>query len=280
LLPEKLARLRVIEGLVVTRGRGQGSEFDSLREYVTGDDPRGIDWRASARRDHLVSKQWRPERDRRVLCVLDTGRTSAGRIATGEQEYTDESEVSGEPRLDLAIDAALLLASVAAHAGDKVDLLAIDTSTHVNVSANSSRHLHRINGALATLQPALVETDFGRVVAEVLRTERKRALVVLFTTLDPGALGEGLVPVLPSLVSRHTVFVAAVHDPALDALADRHDSADAIHTAAAAQRGLTELQRVRAALVRHGVSVVDEPATTFASAVTDRYLALKAAGRL
>jgi uncharacterized protein (DUF58 family) len=280
LLPEKLARLRVIEGMVVTRGRGQGSEFDSLREYVTGDDPRGIDWRASARREHLVSKQWRPERDRRVLCVVDTGRTSAGRIATGAREYTAESEVSGEPRLDIAIDAVLLLASVAAHAGDKVDLLAIDTSTHANVSANSSRHLNRINGALATLQPALVETDFGRVVAEVLRTERKRALVVLFTTLDPGALGEGLVPVLPNLVARHTVFVAAVHDPALDALAARHATADAIHTAAAAERGLAELQRVRSALSRHGVSVVDEPATTFASAVTDRYLALKAAGRL
>jgi len=60
------------------------------------------------------------------------------------------------------------------------------------------------------LQPALVETDFERVVAEVLSLERKRALVVLFTTLDPGALGEGLLPVLPNLVSRHTVVVAAV----------------------------------------------------------------------
>src|SRR5690606_27859789 len=129
------ARLRVIDGMVVTRGRGQGSEFDSLREYVAGDDPRGIDWRASARRAHLVSKQWRPERDRRVLCVLDTGRTSAARIAfpggpdadgpgvpadgagptagtgfAGGTGISPESEANGEPRLDLAIDAALLLA--------------------------------------------------------------------------------------------------------------------------------------------------------------------------
>jgi uncharacterized protein (DUF58 family) len=294
LLPEKLSRLRVIEGMVVTRGRGQGSEFDSLREYVTGDDPRGIDWRASARRDHLVSKQWRPERDRRVLCVIDTGRTSAGRIATGDpagtaaprdpdapaSPYADEAEASGEPRLDIAIDAALLLASVAAHAGDKVDLLAIDTQTHVNVSANSTQHLYRVNAALATLKPTLVETDFGRVVAEVLRAERKRALVVIFTTLDPGALAEGLVPVLPSLVSRHTVFLAAVRDPALDLLAAGRDSADAIHTAAAAQRGIAELNRVREALTRYGVFVLDEPADRFASAVTDRYLALKAGGRL
>jgi uncharacterized protein (DUF58 family) len=283
LVPEKLARLRIIEGQVVTRGRGQGTEFDSLREYVVGDDPRGIDWRASARREHLVSKQWRPERDRRVLCVLDTGRTSAGRIATsapGDKPITAESEARGEPRLDLAIDAALLLATVAAHAGDRVDVLAIDTTTHVNVSANSKQHLHRVLGALATVEPGLVETDFGRVVAEVIGNERKRALVVLFTTLDPGALGDGLVPVLPNLVARHKVLVAAVHDPALDALAAGRASADDIYTAAAAERGLAELRRVTAALQRHGVSVVDEPAQTFASAVTDHYLALKAGGRL
>ncbi len=314
LLPEKLSRLRVIDGQVVTRGRGQGSEFDSLREYVVGDDPRAIDWRGSARREHLVVKQWRPERDRRVLCVLDTGRTSAGRIATapawaGMPAWaasptssaapvpasgalgTDAGppvsgagqpmpDAGGEPRLDLAIDAALLLASVAAYAGDRVDLLAIDTHTHANVSASSKRSLPKLIGALATLQPALVETDFGRVVAEVLDRERKRALVVLFTTLDPGALGEGLLPVLPSLVARHMVVVAAVHDPALDALAAGRDSAAAIHTAAAAERGLAELRRVKAALTRYGVAVVDAPAQDFASAVTDKYLALKAAGKL
>jgi uncharacterized protein (DUF58 family) len=278
-LPEKLSRLRVIDGQVVTRGRGQGSEFDSLRDYVIGDDPRSIDWRGTARREHVVVKQWRPERDRRVLCVVDTGRTSAGRIAATGNTAAD-LELGGEPRLDYAIDAALLLATLAAHAGDRVDLLAVDTETHANVSTSSKRSLPRFMAALAPLQPALVETDFGRVVAEVLSLERKRALVVLFTTLDPGALGEGLLPVLPNLVSRHTVVVAAVHDNALDALAVQRGGSRALHTAAAAERGLAELRRVRAALVRYGVHVVDAPADTFASAVADTYLNLKAAGRL
>jgi uncharacterized protein (DUF58 family) len=278
LLPEKLARLRVIEGQVVVRGRGQGTEFDSLRDYVIGDDPRAIDWRGSARREHVVVKQWRPERDRRVLCVLDTGRTSAGRIATAAAPLTPE--IAGEPRLDLAIDAALLLANLAAYAGDRVDLLAVDTHTHADVTASSKRSLPRLLEAMAGLQPALVETDFGRVVAEVLRRERKRALVVLFTTLDPGAIGEGLMPVLPSLIARHKVVVAAVHDPALDALAARRDGAAAIYTAAAAERGLAELRRVRAALTRYGVQVIDAPAETFASVVADTYLDLKASGKL
>ena len=115
LLPEKLARLRVFDGAVVTRGRGQGTEFDVLREYVIGDDVRSIDWRASARAHDVVVRTWRPERDRRVICVLDTGRTSAARIGD-------------EPRLDAAIDAALLLAVLATRADDRVDLLALDTA--------------------------------------------------------------------------------------------------------------------------------------------------------
>jgi uncharacterized protein (DUF58 family) len=275
-LPEKLSRLRVIDGQMVARGRGQGSEFDSLRDYVIGDDPRSIDWRATARREHMAVKQWRPERDRRVLCVIDTGRTSAGRVAA----IADPLHCDGEPRLDYAIDAALLLASLAAHAGDRLDLLAVDTTTHANVSASSKRSLPRLREALSTLQPALVETDFERVVAEVLSLERKRALVVLFTTLDPGALGEGLLPVLPNLVSRHTVVVAAVHDPALEALAAQRQGTAALHTAAAAERGLAELRRVRSALSRYGVHVVDSPAETFASEVADKYLSLKATGRL
>lgn len=278
LLPEKLSRLRVIDGQVVTRGRGQGGEFDSLRDYVIGDDPRSIDWRSSARREHVVVKQWRPERDRRVLCVLDTGRTSAGRIATAAAPL--DPEIGGEPRLDIAIDAALLLASLATHAGDRVDLLAVDTQTHANVAASSKRALPKLLGALATLTPSLVETDFGRVVAEVLSLERKRALVVLFTSLDPGAIGEGLLPILPRLIARHTVVLAAVHDPALEALAGGRGDARALHTAAAAERGLAELRRVRTTLSRQGVHVVDAPADTFASTVADTYLNLKAAGRL
>ena len=100
---------------MVTRGRGQGTEFDTLREYVIGDDVRSIDWRASARAHDVVVRTWRPERDRRMLCLLDTGRTSAARIGD-------------EPRLDAAIDAALLLAVLAARADDRVDLLAVDTA--------------------------------------------------------------------------------------------------------------------------------------------------------
>jgi uncharacterized protein (DUF58 family) len=282
-LPEKLARLRVLDGAVVTRGRGQGTEFDALREYVVGDDVRSIDWRASARRSDVVVRNWRPERDRRVLCVLDTGRTSAVRVGD-------------EPRLDAAIDAALLLAMLATRAGDRVDLLAVDTAVRAAVAgAGRQLSMGRLVAAVAPLEPALVETDFGLVAGEVLRRERKRALVVLFTALEPAALGEGLLPVLSRLAARHKVVIAAAHEhdrhnfPEVVASAPGFDDnfpevvpikANDVYAAAATQRALAERDRVRAALTRHGVEVVDAPVKLFASRVADAYLAMKATGRL
>ncbi|HEY2670467.1 MAG TPA: DUF58 domain-containing protein [Rugosimonospora sp.] len=313
-LPEKMARLRMIDGIVVTRGRGQGTEFDTLREYVLGDDVRSVDWRASARRSDVVVRTWRPERDRRVLCVIDTGRTSAVRVggaqpraaadlqAVGDPRSGADSPAGGdplpgapplpggeplaggglnEPRLDAAIDAALLLATLASRAGDRVDLLAIDTAVRAAVDGGAVQTLpHRLAGALATLHPALVETDFGLVVSEILRRERKRALVVLFTALEPGALGEGLLPVLAQLTSRHKVLVAAVHDPAVTDLTVRRGDAAGVYAAAAAHRTLAERDRIVTALGRNQVEVVDAPVQLFASRVADAYLAMKAAGRL
>lgn len=266
-LPEKIARLRVLDGETATRGRGRGTEFDALREYVPGDDVRSIDWRASARRSEVLVRTWRPERDRRVLCVLDTGRTSAARIGD-------------EPRLDSSIDAALLLATLASRANDRVDLLAIDTTVRAAVTTGKQSMLPKLISALGPLTPALVETDFGLVTSEVLRLARKRALVVIFTALEPGAIGEGLLPALPSLAARHTVVVAAVHDPELVRLAGLVDDPAQVYTAVAAQRTLAERDRVRAVLERSGVQVVDAPTGIFASAVADTYLAMKASGRL
>ncbi|MEH0845266.1 DUF58 domain-containing protein [Micromonospora sp. CPCC 205711] len=268
-LPEKLSRLRVIDGTQVARGRGQGTEFDNLREYVVGDDVRSIDWRASARRSDVLVRTWRPERDRRLVCVLDTGRTSAVRVGD-------------EPRLDTAIDAALLLTVLAARAGDRVDLIAADTAIRATVTGHHRPALlGRLVTAVAPLQPALVETDFALIVGEVLRRERRRSLVVLFTALEAAPLAEGLLPVLPRLAARHRVVIAAAQDPVLTALtgaapARREDP----YAAAAALRALAERDRVRAALARYGVSVVDAPADRLAPAVADTYLRLKALGQL
>ncbi len=267
-LPEKLARLRLLDGQVAARVRGQGTEFDALREYVDGDDVRSIDWRATARRTETVVRTWRPERDRRLLLVLDTGRTSAGRVGDA-------------PRLDASLDAALLLAALATRAGDRIDLLAVDRVLRGAVEgAGRADVLPRLVDVMAGLEPALVETDHRRTVAEVLRRSRRRSLVVLFTSLETAPLEDGLLPVLGSLTARHTVVVAAVADPRVEEMAAGRGDAAAVYDAAAAERARGERERLTALLRRRGVEVVDAPPATLAPALADAYLSLKAAGRL
>lgn len=264
LLPEKLSRLRQVEGQVAARGPGRGTEFDSLREYVPGDDVRSIDWRATARRTSLAVRVHRPERDRRVVLALDTGRTSAGRVGD-------------EPRLDHALDAALLLSALAIRAGDRIDLVASDVSPRAVVERAS---LSSLSDAMALLEPALVETAHEALIGQVLRVARRRSLVVLFTDLVPAVVEEGLLPALAPVLRRHTVLIAALSDPwVVELAAGRGEVAD-VYAAAAAERSLAERRRLAGLLRRRGVEVVDAPPAHFASAVSDTYLALKAAGRL
>jgi uncharacterized protein (DUF58 family) len=267
-LPEKLARLRQLDGAVVAPVRGQGTEFDSLRDYVSGDDPRTIDWRASARRSDVAVRTWRPERDRQLLLVLDTGRTSAARVGD-------------EPRLDASIDAALLLTAVARHAGDRVAVLAHDRSLRATVDAGrAGESLAAVVRAVAPVQPRLVETDMRAVVSQVLLRLRRRALVVLFTTIDPAVVSEGLLPALGPLIQRHVVVVAHVADPAVAAMRQDRADAEAVYAAAAAEAADNDRRATTWALRRRGVVVTEAPPELFASHVVDTYLGLKAAGRL
>jgi len=267
-LPSKLARLRELDGRASVMIRGQGTEFDSLREYVEGDDVRSIDWRASARASDVMVRTWRPERDRRILIVLDTGRTSAGRVGDA-------------PRLDAAMDAALLLAALASRAGDRVDLLAYDRRVRARVEGVSATELlPTLVEAMAPLEPALVEPDFAGMVSTVLGRTSRQSLVVLLTGLDAAPVQEGLLPSLPMLVRRHRVVVASVGDPRVEAMARARGDAEAVYDAAAAERFRADRARIAELLSRRGVEVVDGSPEELPPMLADRYLALKAAGRL
>jgi uncharacterized protein (DUF58 family) len=267
-LPSRLARLRDLEGRTAVLVRGQGTEFDSLREYVDGDDVRSIDWRATARTADVMVRTWRPERDRRVLLVVDSGRTSAGRVGD-------------EPRIDAAMEAALLLGALATRAGDRVDLLVWDRGVRAAVQGESGAGLlTAMTRTLAFVEASLVETDWRGLASEVLRRERQRALVVLLTAVEDAPLTEGLLPVLPHLTARHLVVVAGAADPEVAKLASGRGSAPAVYAAAAAARSEQGRRRISEQLARRGVEVVDALPDALAPALADRYLALKAAGRL
>ncbi|MBB1253800.1 DUF58 domain-containing protein [Streptomyces sp. OF3] len=267
-LPGKLARLRELDGRTSMLTRGEGTEFDSLREYVPGDDTRSIDWRASARQSLIAVRTWRPERDRRIQLVLDTGRTAAGRVGD-------------VPRLDVYMDAALLLSAVALRAGDRVDLVAYDRRTRATVQGRSGpAALSDIVAALAPVEAQLVESDPRGLVAAALAGSRRRSLVVIFTGLDAAPVEEGLLPLIPQLTSRHTVLVAAVADPRIEEMASGRGTAEAVYGAAAAEQTRQERRRVAEQLQRHGAVVVDAAPDHLAARLTDTYLSLKAAGRL
>ncbi|MDO5635573.1 MAG: DUF58 domain-containing protein [Micrococcus sp.] len=271
-LPSKLAQLRQLDGRSAVRTRGQGTEFDSLRDYVDGDDVRSIDWRATARRQHVVVRTWQPERDRRVIIVLDLSRTSAGRVGD-------------EPRLDASMDAALLLTALATRAGDRVELLAGDRTVRARVGSGGSGGtqgalLNRMVTAMAPLEPVLLEADWPLLAAAVTGVSRRRSLVVLLTTLEPAAIEEGLLPVLPALTAHHRVVLASVADPEVRRLREGTAGVEEVYDAAAAERSEALRHRTAAALGQLGVTVLDEPPEDLPVALVDHYLALKAQGLL
>lgn len=265
-LPSRLARLRELDGRAAVQIRGEGTEFDSLREYVIGDDVRSIDWRATARRTEVVVRTWRPERDRRVLIVLDVGRTSAMRVDEGT-------------RLDAGIEAALLLSALASQAGDRVDLVAYDRSARARVSAIAGPQLlPAVAEALADVSETLVETDWSGLVTWVRTHQTQRGLVVLITGLEPSVMEAGLLPVIGGLTSHHRVILASARADATPPPSARR--AEDAFDRASLERADLDRAAVSKVLAQDGVRVVETEGLELAPALSDAYLALKSAGML
>jgi uncharacterized protein (DUF58 family) len=275
-LPSRLARLRELDGATSVMVRGPGTEFDSLRDYVRGDDVRSIDWRATARRSdptnrsgtRLVVRTWRPERDRRVVIIIDSGRTSAARI-------------DNEPRIDTAFESALLLAALASSAGDRVDLVIFDRRVRGRVQgATGADLLSKMVSTMAPVEPELIESDWTAVPALVRSVTAHRALVVLATTIDAPGAASGLLSVLPQLTRKHMVVVSSVSDPDVLRATEERNDRDEVYRAAAAERALLDQARVAAAIRQLGAEVVTGAPQDLPPALADRYIALKAAGLL
>jgi uncharacterized protein (DUF58 family) len=213
-------------------------------------------------------RTWRPERDRRVVMVLDTSRTSAARI-------------DDEPRLDTGMEAALLLGVLAERGGDRVDFLAFDRRTRARAgTAGQGNLLGQMVQAMAPLEAELIELDWSAIPGQVRAVSVHRSLVVLLTALDGGAPEEGLIPTAVQLARRHVVVVAAVRDPQLGLMLRERNSAAGVFRAAAAERTLLQRAAVTAELRHHGVEVVDAEPQELPPRLADMYIRLKAAGRL
>ncbi|WP_436326561.1 DUF58 domain-containing protein [Brevibacterium sp. FAM 27836] len=267
-LPSKTQKLRELEGRSAVMIRGLGTEFDSLRDYVDGDDVRSIDWRASARAQDLVVKTWRPEKDRRVVIVVDSSRFAARRCGEGTV-------------FDAALEASLLLTALATGAGDRVDVIVADARVRAMASSRRAHDpVHDLSVVLTPVHPELFDADWESITASVLATARQQALVVLVTQLDESTLADDILPVLPTLTSRHRVVVASVEDPSLRVLAEARGDAEEIYTAAAAEAELLTTTSLRTRLRGLGVSSVQAAPEDLPGALADLYIRLKVTGGL
>lgn len=251
------------------RQLGEGRLFESLREFVPGDDPRHVDWKATARRRKVIARQFEAERRQQVLIVMDTGRLLT-------------ADVAGVARLDFAVQAALELASAAAQYDDNVGVMAFaDGVQHFVAPQRGTAGLKRVLDVLAVLEPKLVEPDYPGAFRYLAVRNRKRALTVLFTDVIDRFASEALVANVATLRPRHVPLAVTLRNPDLDAVAgSRPDSGSGAYRKAAAEELLRARDDALGFMRRSGVLVLDVAPQRAAQAVVQRYLELKRRGRM
>ncbi len=276
LAPVRRVRLRALQartrdaGPRVLRQRGESLTFSGLRAYAPGDDPRRIDWKATARQRTPITREYNLEQGQTVLIALD-----AGRLMTQQER--------GVSRFEQALSSALVLATVAADAGDKVGLILFDDSVRKFLPPRAGLPAVRaIRDALVGAEPSLVEPDYAAAFATIAARQRRRALIVVFSDVIDARSSRALIAHTTRSSSRHLHVVVTIRSDALFAAgvpSQRADADSLFYNAAAEELVLAReeaLQRMR----RSGASVVDVPASSVSAGVVDRYLEIKGRGAL
>ena len=272
-LPSRVMRLRELEGRALLMVRGQGTEFDSLREYVAGDDVRAIDWRSTARLGNTVVRTWRPERDRRVVIIADAGRGGSLRIGDA-------------PAFDAYIETSLLMTALASKAGDRVHVVSLDSAVRMQVAdAKGMPIINRLGEEFADVEPTLAATDWPLAASIINELSHQPALVIVLTTLGLSAISDGLLDMLSQLSRRHTVLVGSVQrerglGEASTTPAAQHSAVATAYPKAAAARAALEIAGVKRTIAGLGATVVATSAENLPPAIADAYIELKAAGKL
>ena len=262
-------------GLRNVRMRGEGSMFESLREYSQGDPYKTINWKATARRGTPISTQYEPERSQRVLVMLDIGRMMSSPVLV-------EDEADGinwnMAKIDFVLNSVLLFSYVATLKGDQVGMLTFADQVRQYIPPGTGRgHFQKLLAAMYALQSEPVEPDYVRALSFLRAQSSKRALVVLFTDLSGQRALEAMTQHVPRLLPRYLPLVVTIRDPALDEEARQSlTSSDAVYRRAVAEDMIKERRLLLETLQRQGVYTLDVPAEKMTMAVVNQYLQLKA----
>jgi uncharacterized protein (DUF58 family) len=251
------------------RRQGMGTEFAELREYATGDDPRLIDWKATARRDRLLVRVLEPEQEQTLIVLLDRGRLMT-------------AQVSGLARFDWGLNATLALALAGLHRGDRVGIGVFDRQMHTWIPPERGQHqLAKLIDQLTPIQPELLEPDYIGAVTTTAMRQTRRALVVLITEVIDATASIELLSAMGRLTPRHLPFCVTLRDPQIDRQAHQLTiDVPQTYARAVALDLLTQRQLAFAKLKQQGVMILDAPANQISEALVDRYLQLKARNQL
>jgi uncharacterized protein (DUF58 family) len=251
------------------RKRGIGTEFSELREYNPGDDPRSIDWKATARRNRPLIRLLEPEQEQTVIILLDRGRLMTANI-------------QGYKRFDFGLNATLSLALTAIQRGDRVGVGVFDRYLTTWIPPQQGQtHFARILDRVSRIQPELLEPDYLGAVSTILKQQSRRALVVIITDIIDDIASAELLTALGRLTPRYLPFCVTLRDPQVDIRA-RALAADipGAYTQAVALDLLRQRELAFANLKRKGVLVLDAPATQISDRLVDRYLQIKSRNQL
>lgn len=267
-LPTQAQRRREA-GFRSIRRIGEGRMFESLKEWVPGEDTRTIDWKATARRGKVMARQYEDERRQQVLLVID-----AGRMLT--------ADIEGRPRLEAVVEAALHLAYSAVEHDDNIGLMVFaDEVQQFLAPARGRRALRAILDALATVEGKLVEPDYPAAFAYLAARNRKRALTVLFTDVIDRTASEALLAQVGTLRPRHLPLAVTLRDPSLERLATvRPGTAESAFERAAAEELLQAREAALAEMRGRGMLVLDVAPGGASAAVVEQYNRLKRRGVL
>ncbi|MBF2028769.1 MAG: DUF58 domain-containing protein [Oscillatoriales cyanobacterium C42_A2020_001] len=251
------------------RRQGMGTEFAELRDYGTGDDPRLIDWKATARRNRVLVKVLEPEQEQTLVVLLDRGRLMT-------------AQVKGLARFDWGLNATLSLALAGLQRGDRVGIGVFDRQMTTWVPPERGQtQLAKLIETLTPIQPVLLEPDYLGAVTTVATRQTRRALVVLITDVIDEIASAELLAAMSRLSSRHLPFCVTLRDPQVDAKA--HSLTTTIpdtYARAVALDLLSQRQLALEKLKQKGVLILDAPANQISEDLVDRYLQLKARNQL
>lgn len=244
--------------------RGDGSEFDALREFTAGMDRRAIDWKHSARHRHLLAKEFKTERNHNIVFAFDTGRLMS-------------EPLGGVPKIDRAVTAGLLLAYVSLRSGDRTMFYGFAAKPGVTsgfLSGTSS--FPKAQATVAEMDYSDEEANFTLALTNLAGRLERRSLIIVFSDFVDTISAELMLENVKRLTDRHLVLFATFEDEALGRMADAlPEKAEDVARAVIADTLLSERDVVFRRLQRMGVQIIESRPEHFGAELVSRYLQIK-----